>query len=184
MGCNSIALMQYSGFYIYNKKKKDFSNEKHKIILEIITESNGLQLNQILKILKKKTDEKLKIYEMEILINRELTSIEFKNKVEQKRKELTIQKRMVQYCLRNLIENNMIEQKGKKYFPSILIITNQYEFFPEVFGKSMVYSIGYFYPTKIEKSLIEYVMRYGLFVIYTFMEFNKLKENIKEDYYF
>ena len=132
--------MQYTGFYIYNKKKKDFSNEKHKIILEIIIESNGLQLNQILNILKEKTDEKLKIYENETLINRELTSIEFKNKVEQKRKELTIQKRMVQYYLRDLLENNLIEKKGKKYFPSIAVISNQYEFFPEVFAKYMLYS--------------------------------------------
>src|SRR5688500_4207224 len=116
--------MQYTGFYIYNKKKKDFSNQKHKIILEIIIESNGLQLNQILKILKKKTDEKLKIYEMEIAINQgELTTVEFKNKVEQKRKELTIQKRMVQYYLRDLLENNMIEKKGKKYFPSISVVS-------------------------------------------------------------
>ena len=168
--------MQHGGFYIYNKKKKDLSNEKEKIILEIIIESNGLQLNKILQKLKERTEEKLKNYE------KELTPVEFKDKLEQKRKELIIQKRMVQYYLRNLIEHNMIEKKGKKYFPSLSVISNQYEIFPEVYGKSMIYSIGYFYPENLEKSLIEYVNRYGLFLIYTFIEFSKIQHNIKEEY--
>jgi hypothetical protein len=46
----------------------------------------------------------------------------------------------------------------------------------------MVYSIGYFFPTNIEKSLMEYIIRYGLFVIFTFIEFSKLKEKNKEEY--
>ncbi len=76
----------------------------------------------------------------------------------------------------------MIEKKGKRYFPSISVVSNQYEIFPEIFGKSMIYSIGYFYPENLEKSLIEYVIRYGLFVIYTFNEFSKLRHNLKKEY--
>ena len=39
----------------------------------------------------------------------------------------------------------------------------------------MVYSIGYFNPENLEKSLIEYIIRYGLFIIYTFMEYSKIR---------
>ncbi len=68
--------MQYTGFYIHNKKKKEFSNEKQKIILKIIIESNGCQLNKILETLKTRTEEKLKNYELEMSINLELTPVE------------------------------------------------------------------------------------------------------------
>ncbi len=89
---------------------------------------------------------------------------------------------MVQYYLSNLMEKNMIEKRVKDIFHLFQLYLVNMKFFPEVFGKSMVYSIGYFYPENLEKSLIEYIIRYGLFVIYTFNEFSKLRHNLKEEY--
>ncbi|MDF2736994.1 MAG: hypothetical protein K0S93_850 [Nitrososphaeraceae archaeon] len=163
------------GFRIYNKKRKEFGNEKRNLILEIILESKeGLELNQILNILKKKIEEKLENYKIEIA-NEFTVYNEYRNKLNERKKELTIGERMVLYYLRDLKQNHMIEKRDKKYFPSLYVLNNQYKFMPSPFGKSMVYSIGYFNPENLEKSLIEYIIRYGLFIIYTFMEYSKIR---------
>lgn len=172
--------MKHSRFYIHNKKRKEFSNEKYNLILEIILESNGLQLNQIIDILKKKIDENLESYKIEIANNYQLDD-DYQNKIKQRRQELTIGKRMVLYHLSGLRKNHLIEKRDKKYFPSISALNNEYKFLPSLFGGSMVYSIGYFNPENLEKSLIEYIIRYGLFIIYTFIEFSKIQDEVKKE---
>lgn len=170
-----------SGFRIYNQKRKEFGNEKYNLILEIILQSKeGLELNQILNILKKKIDEKLENYKIEIA-NEFPVYNEYRNKLKERKKELTIGKRMVLYYLKDLRQNHIIEKKDKKYFPSISVLSNQYKFMPSPFGKSIVYSIGYFNPENLEKSLMEYIIRYGLFIIYTFIEFSKIQNDMKNE---
>ena len=43
---------------------------------------------------------------------------------------------------------------------------------------SMIYSIGNFFPTTIEKSLEEFVNRYGLFMIFVFLRLLYFKYSI------
>lgn len=181
--CNSIALMHYkNGFHIYNKKKKGLSNEKDNLLLEIVLESKeGLELNNILKILEKKINQKIENYHIEIA-NEYPDYNEYQNKLNERKKELSIKRRRVIDKLNNLIESNKIEKKGKKYFPSVSVLNDPYKFLPAGYSKFMIYYLGYFPPGNLEKSLIEYVIRYGLFVIYTFNEYSKISYNHEEGY--
>lgn len=97
-------------------------------------------------------------------------------KIEKKKKEFSMSIRTVKSILEKLTyENLVIHKKGGNY--SLNQSLNKFVLFPNDFGESMVYSIGNFHPTTIEKSLEEFVNRYGLFMIFAFLQLLYLKSS-------
>lgn len=98
---------------------------------------------------------------------------------QKKKKDFSIVIRTVKSILEKLTnENLVIHKKGGIYCLNESI--NNFLLFPNPFGKSLIYSIGNFFPTSIEKSLEEFVNRYGLFMIFAFLQLLNLK-NSKEN---
>jgi hypothetical protein len=89
--------------------------------------------------------------------------------LQKKRKEFSMVIRTVKSILKKLTDENLVtHKKGGIYCINESI--NNFSLFPNPYGTSMIYSIGHFFPTTIEKSLEEFVNRYGLFMIFAFLQ--------------
>lgn len=96
--------------------------------------------------------------------------------LQKKKKEFSMVIRTVKSILEKLTnENLVIHKKGGIY--SLNESISNFLLFPNPFGESMVYSIGNFFPTTIEKSLEEFVNRYGLFMIFAFIQLLSFKNS-------
>ena len=106
--------------------------------------------------------------------------------LQEKQKEFSMVIRTVKSILEKLTnEKLVIHKKGGIY--SLNESMNNFSLFPNPYGSSMIYSIGQFFPTTIEKSLEEFVNRYGLFMIFAFLQLLQFKysnENENENKYF
>lgn len=88
--------------------------------------------------------------------------------------------RTVKFILKDLTNLNYIIRKEHGIY-SIDKSKNRALLFPNSFGELMLYSIGNFFPTNIEKSLEEYVNRYGLLIIFTFFQLLEFKNSYEKD---
>jgi hypothetical protein len=148
---------------------KDFKNyqknENKRKVLNAITVLKKIKPSQIFEFIDKQSEENTKKYFCEIL-NKSYTSEEFVKK----KKELSISLKTVKNIVNELYQENKINhEKGGYYSLNEFISSNKFLIFPDEFGESIIYSIGNFVPTTIEKSLEEYVNRYGLFIILVFL---------------
>jgi hypothetical protein len=126
--------------------------------------------SKILEFIDKQSEKYAKDYFKEN--NRSFTSEEF----EKKKKEFSMVIRTVKSILGKLTnENLVIHNNGGIYCLNESI--NNFSLFPNPYGTSMIYSIGHFFPTTIESSLEEYVNRYGLFMIFAFLQLLNLKNS-------
>jgi hypothetical protein len=104
-------------------------------------------------------------------------------KLEIKTKELSMVIRTVKSILNKLTDEKLvIHRKGGIYCLNESI--NNFSLFPNPYGSSIIYSIGNFFPTTIEKSLEEFINRYGLFMIFAFLQllhFKYSNENENEN---
>jgi hypothetical protein len=95
---------------------------------------------------------------------------------EEKTKELSMSIRTVKSILEKLTnEKLVIHKKGGIYCLNESL--NNFLIFPNPYGTSIIYSIGNFFPTTIDKSLEEFVNRYGLFIIFAFLQLLKFKNS-------
>ena len=89
--------------------------------------------------------------------------------LQKKQKEFSMVIRTVKSILGKLTNENLVtHKKGGIY--SLNESVNNFSLFPNPYGSSMIYSIGQFFPTTVEKSLEEFVNRYGLFMIFAFLQ--------------
>ena len=164
-----------------NTKLKRFkqSQEKknRKNVLDTLNILKEATPSKIFEFIDLKSEEEAKDYFKENNIS--FTSEKF----EKKKKEFSMVIRTVKSILEKLTnEHLVIHKKGGIY--SLNESLNNFLFFPNDFGKSMVYSIGSFFPSTIEKSLEEFVNRYGLFMIFAFLQllyYNNSKEDRNEN---
>ena len=160
-----------------NTKLKRFKQSQEKKnqekVLFALKELKEATPSKILEFIDKQSDKDAKDYF-------EINNIPYNSKqFEEKRKEFSMVIRTVKSILGKLTnEKLVIHKKGGIY--ALNESLNKFLLFPNHFGESMVYSIGNFFPTTIEKSLEEFVNRYGLFMIFAFLQLLYLK-NSKEN---
>ena len=140
-------------------------NENRKKVLNAIAVLKEGRPSQIFILINQQSEEDTKNYFSE-KVNKISTSEEF----EKKKKDLSISLKTVKNILKELHQENVIvHKKGGFYSFNEFISNNKFLIFPNHFGESMIYSIGNFFPATIEKSLEEFVNRFGLFVIFVFL---------------
>jgi hypothetical protein len=157
----------------YKQSQEKKNREK---ILFTLKELEEATPSKILEFIDKQSENEAKNYFKEHNIS--YTLVEF----QKKKKEFSMVIRTVKSILEKLTnEKLVIHKKGGIYCLNESI--NNFLLFPNPFGESMVYSIGNFFPTTIEKSLEEFVNRYGLFMIFAFLQllhFKNSNENENE----
>jgi hypothetical protein len=151
----------------YKQSQEKRNKEKVIYALKKVREATP---SKILEFIDKQSEKYAKDYFKEN--NRSFTSEEF----EKKKKEFSMVIRTVKSILGKLTnENLVIHNNGGIYCLNESI--NNFSLFPNPYGTSMIYSIGHFFPTTIESSLEEYVNRYGLFMIFAFLQLLNLKNS-------
>jgi hypothetical protein len=149
----------------YKQSQEKKNKEKVIYALKKLREATP---SKILEFIDKQSEKYAKDYFKENNIS--FTSEEF----QKKKKEFSMVIRTAKSILGELTnENLVIHKKGGIYCLNESI--NNFSLFPNPYGRSMIYSIGNFFPTTIEKSLEEFVNRYGLFMIFAFLQLLRFK---------
>jgi hypothetical protein len=153
----------------YKQSQEKRNREK---VLYALKELGEATPSKILEFIDKQSEIDTKIYF-------EINNIPYTLKqLQKKKKEFSMVIRTVKSILGKLTnENLVIHKKGGIYCLNESI--NNFSLFPNPYGTSMIYSIGNFFPTTVEKSLEEYVNRYGLFMVFAFLQLLNLK-NLNE----
>jgi hypothetical protein len=153
----------------YKQSQEKRNREK---VLYALKELGEATPSKILEFIDKQSEIDAKMYF-------EINNIPYTLKqLQKKKKEFSMVIRTVKSILGKLTnENLVIHKKGGIYCLNESI--NNFSLFPNPYGTSMIYSIGNFFPTTVEKSLEEYVNRYGLFMVFAFLQLLNLK-NLNE----
>ena len=158
----------------YKQSQEKKNREKVLVALKELKESTP---SKILEYIDKEARNEAKQYF-------ENNNISYNSKkLEIKAKEFSMVIRTVKSILEKLTSEKLVtHKKGGIY--SLNESINNFSLFPNPYGKSMIYSIGQFFPTNIEKSLEEFVNRYGMFMIFAFLQllyFKYSNENKSEN---
>jgi hypothetical protein len=144
----------------YKQSQEKRNREK---VIYALKELREATPSKILEFIDKQSEIDAKIY---FEINNITCTLK---QLSKKKKEFSMVIRTVKSILEKLTnENLVIHKKGGIYCLNKSI--NNFSFFPNPYGTSMIYSIGQFFPTTVEKSLDEFVNRYGLFIIFAFLQ--------------
>jgi hypothetical protein len=158
----------------YKQSQEKRNREK---VIYALKELREATPSKILEFIDKQSEIDAKIY---FEINNITCTL---NQLQKKKKEFSMVIRTVKSILEKLTnENLVIHKKGGIYCLNKSI--NNFSLFPNSYGTSMIYSIGNFFPTTIEKSLEEFVNRYGMFMIFAFLQllyFKYTNENENEN---
>jgi hypothetical protein len=95
----------------------------------------------------------------------EITSQDIGREIE----ELSIDIRTIHRKLAILSENGLLEHKGGRYSISPKALSD-IRYFPQGFGDSALYYIGHFPIKSVDQSLVEFINRFGAFILFTFIE--------------
>ena len=153
----------------YKESQEKENRQKVLYALRILREATPSKIHESIEI-KSKKDAK------DYFNNHNISYISDSEEFQEKQKEFSMSIRTVKSILEKLTsENLVIHKKGGIY--SLNESINKFILFPNHFGESMVYSIGNFFPSTIEKSLEEFVNRYGLFMIFAFLRLLELKSS-------
>jgi len=158
--------------YTYRNYQRKQNREK---VLRAISILKKATPTQILEFITKKSEEDAKEYFF--VKNLSYNPEEF----EKKKKELSLKRRAMFNILSILTNENIIINRNGVYSLNEFISNNKFLIFPDELGESIIYSIGNFFPTTIEKSLEEYVNRYGLFVIIVFLRLMYFRNSIQNE---
>jgi len=145
----------------YKQSQEKKNREK---VLYAIKELKEATPSKILEFIDKEAEKEAKSY-----FENNNTPCTSEQQLQKKKKEFSMVIRTVKSILEKLSnEKLVIHKKGGIYYLNESI--NNFSLFPNPYGTSMIYSIGDFFPTTIDKSLEEFVNRYGLFIIFAFLQ--------------
>jgi hypothetical protein len=101
----------------------------------------------------------------EIYENGKVTSLDIEREIEKR----IIDIRTIHRKLAILSENGFLEHKGGRYSISPKALSD-IRYFPQGFGDSALYCMGHFPIKSVEQSVVEFVNRFGAFILFTFIE--------------